>query len=204
MPASTQLPRPPRQQRSRRTLARIVEAGLAILREQGQEGLTVQDVVARARTSVGSFYQRFSGKEELLRHLEGALVAEARSRFEGELAAGVSAEASLGAAIDAVVSLLAREPALDPALAAAAEVDRARADAVARVLLERGHEIRHEHPEAAVRTGFAAVAGALRAPPAGVPRAELVRELGRLWRSYLGAGGGGEPEEAVDFFEVWG
>ena len=96
-----------------------MEAGLAILREQGQEGLTVQDVVARARTSVGSFYQRFSGKEDLLRHLEGALVAEARSRFEGELAVGVSAEASLGAAIDAVVSLLAREPALDPALAAA-------------------------------------------------------------------------------------
>ena len=31
-----------------------------------------------------------------------------------------------------------------------------------------------------------------------------MRELGRLWRSYLGAGGGGEPEEAVDFFEVWG
>ena len=59
--------RPPVQARSRRTLARILDASLTLLGERGRDGLTVQDIVSRAGTSVGSFYARFSGKEDLLR-----------------------------------------------------------------------------------------------------------------------------------------
>src|SRR5687767_12609116 len=99
MPTTPAAPKPPQQRRSRKTLTRIVEAGLAILRERGPDGLTVQEVVARARTSVGSFYQRFAGKEELLRHLEETLAAEAAAKFEGELAARVSADLPLAAKV---------------------------------------------------------------------------------------------------------
>ena len=47
---------PPKQSRSRRTLERIVQAALKILEEQGHKALTVQAVVDRADSSVGSFY----------------------------------------------------------------------------------------------------------------------------------------------------
>ncbi|GIS78817.1 MAG: hypothetical protein CM1200mP14_03830 [Gammaproteobacteria bacterium] len=57
---------PPKQSRSRQTLERIVQAALEILEEQGHKALTVQTVVDRAHSSVGSFYARFSGKEDLL------------------------------------------------------------------------------------------------------------------------------------------
>lgn len=52
----------PRQERSRRTLDRIAGATEALLSERGAGDLTVEDVVARADTSVGAFYTRFDSK----------------------------------------------------------------------------------------------------------------------------------------------
>jgi AcrR family transcriptional regulator len=187
--------RTPQQKRSRKTLARIVDAGVAILREKGPEGLTVQEVVARARTSVGSFYQRFSGREELLRHLEGTLAIEQRSRFEERLGSRISAELALPGRIDAIIALLLREPTVT------AEEDAARAEVAVAAFLERRLEIRHPDPETAIRVGFAAVSGALREPPPGVDATRLVQELSRLWLWYLRAG---DAAPAPDFFEVWG
>jgi AcrR family transcriptional regulator len=45
---------------------KLVRAALEILEAQGYEELTVQAVVARAGLSLRAFYQRFSGKDELL------------------------------------------------------------------------------------------------------------------------------------------
>jgi hypothetical protein len=69
--------RPPKQERSRKTLERIVAAALELLQESGVEGTTVSDIVDRANTSVGSFYARFKGKDDLLRYL--------RDRFQDEV-----------------------------------------------------------------------------------------------------------------------
>lgn len=74
-------PRPPRQERSRRTLRNLERAGLELVARHGAEAVTVADVVARARSSVGSFYARFAGKEELFRHLDGLLWREAGERW---------------------------------------------------------------------------------------------------------------------------
>lgn len=70
--------RAPLQARSRRTLERILAAGWELLEEGGPEALTVQAITRRARTSVGSFYARFQGKDDLLRYM-------AESAFEGAL-----------------------------------------------------------------------------------------------------------------------
>ena len=56
---------PPQQSRSQRTLERIVAASLELLATQGPSGLTVQAVVDKADSSVGSFYARFKGKDDL-------------------------------------------------------------------------------------------------------------------------------------------
>lgn len=79
----TGMVRPPQQARSRRTLHRLEQAALDLLRDQGLEGVTVAEVVARARSSVGSFYARFQGKEDLLRHLEVRFWEEALERWGG-------------------------------------------------------------------------------------------------------------------------
>jgi AcrR family transcriptional regulator len=196
---TTPIPRPPQQKRSRKTLTRIVEAGTAILREKGPEALTVQDVVARARTSVGSFYQRFSGKEELLRHLEGALANEERARFDDALAAHAAPDLPLADKVATVVALLVSEA------SAAKPAHEARVEAVIRALASSPREIRHPDPEAAIRIGYAAVSGALREAPPGIGVEQLASELARLWLSYLGASDAAGPKAgAVDFFEVWG
>ena len=76
---------PPKQTRSRRTLERIVQASLSILDEQGPAGLTVQAVVARAGSSVGSFYARFKGKGDLLDYLGARVWQEALERWNEAL-----------------------------------------------------------------------------------------------------------------------
>jgi len=76
----TALAREPQQARSRRTLEQLREAAWQLLENGGIEAVTVVGVAAGAGVSVGSFYARFEGKEELLDHLEAvALEASLRS-----------------------------------------------------------------------------------------------------------------------------
>ncbi len=56
----------PHQQRSRDTLHRILNGAEALLNERAWEDITVSDIVARADSSVGSFYARFTTKEDLV------------------------------------------------------------------------------------------------------------------------------------------
>ncbi|MEZ4424337.1 MAG: TetR/AcrR family transcriptional regulator [Gemmatimonadota bacterium] len=77
----------PKQRRSQRTLERLRQAGLRLIDETGPDGLTVQQVAKEARSSVGSFYQRFQGKDEFLVDLwsyeNQAAVAEWERRVAG-------------------------------------------------------------------------------------------------------------------------
>lgn len=74
-------PRPPRQERSRRTLRNLERAALELVARDGAGAVTVAAVVSRARSSVGSFYARFAGKDDLFRHLEARLWDEALVRW---------------------------------------------------------------------------------------------------------------------------
>ena len=60
---------PPRQARSRASLRRIVSAGRELLRERDFDAVTVDEIVARAGSSKGSFYHRFADKDSLLVYL---------------------------------------------------------------------------------------------------------------------------------------
>lgn len=66
----------PTQDRSRRTQARILEAGLDILRSEGMAGLTVVKTADRANVSVGSVYRRFGDKDRLFLSLQAVFVKE--------------------------------------------------------------------------------------------------------------------------------
>ena len=208
----------PKQPRSRKTLERLVAAGLAILDEKGAAGVTVQAVVARARSSVGSFYARFRGKDELLAYLRENIRGSATAEWsEAVLAKSWSDDALrdlAGEVIDLLVELRARwETRLLAAQGlSSAEADydgfrRGIVDGLTARLLERRNEIQHPNPEVAVRIGLWAVIGVIDHTPSGHAVGDLTpealrHECSELMLRYLVGSSGGSGEQ-VEFFDVW-
>ena len=57
---------PPRQERSRQTLERLLSAAEDLFADVGEPGFTIPEVSRRAGLSVGTVYRRFANKEDLL------------------------------------------------------------------------------------------------------------------------------------------
>lgn len=66
--------RVPQQDRSRRTLERIVDTSIQILGEEGWDAVTVGEVERRSGVSRGAFYTRFPTREALLDHVENTVM----------------------------------------------------------------------------------------------------------------------------------
>ena len=211
---------PPQQTRSRRTLERIVTASLAILDEQGPVGLTVQAVVARADSSVGSFYARFQGKSDLLDYLGARVWQEAIERWNealvsrdwSELELPELAAESVGLLYDAQRSRSSYLRALDRAASGSDDAYTAfrkqLLDGISELLLARRDRIDHLRPELAVRLALLAVLGVIdtEETASGEPlhRDVLVKEATALLLGYLAPAGPSASTEGVDFFDIWG
>jgi len=67
VPAVPKRPRrTPRQDRSKEVVEAIVQAGLLVLREEGSAQLTTKRIAERAGVAVGSLYQYFADKDDVL------------------------------------------------------------------------------------------------------------------------------------------
>lgn len=167
----------PKQTRSQKTLDRISAAALALMEEVGVEGATVAAIVERAGASVGSFYARFPGKEELVRYLQAQVWSEARERWDRELAGesweGLSMERMVEGVIGLLVrslradfqsrKVLGRQRAGDPgALGLERAFHEHLLTTLIPVLMVRKEEIEHPDPELAVRFGYRVMVGAIR------------------------------------------
>ena len=64
--AGEDLPPQPRQQRSRNKRAKLNRAALALFGEKGYEATSIEEIAARATLAVGSFYQHYRSKRQLL------------------------------------------------------------------------------------------------------------------------------------------
>src|ERR1700750_3470142 len=64
--------------------SRFMRSALAILGEPGRTDFTVLEVVERSKTSLRSFYQHFSSKDELLLALIDKIMAESTQRWRGD------------------------------------------------------------------------------------------------------------------------
>ena len=215
---------PPKQSRSRRTLERIIQAALEILEVDGSSALTVQAVVERASSSVGSFYARFSGKEDLLDYLAERVWHQTLDRWNNALSSRDwsridlqhIAEGSIRLLVDAGKSRSVYMRALDRAKGrdgVAYHTFRSQVIGdVAEILLARRDEIAHPDPELAVRLGLLATAGMIEADRSAddgpLPREILVSEATNLLLRYLtvstSASAQVKASEEVDFFDIWG
>src|SRR5579859_8145808 len=68
--------RKPTQERSRQVVAALLEATAQVIAERGLAQTTTNHIAARAGVSVGSLYQYFANKEELLAALFDKLVED--------------------------------------------------------------------------------------------------------------------------------
>lgn len=210
---------PPKQTRSRRTLERIVKASLAILEEEGAEALTVHAIVERAGSSVGSFYARFTGKDDLLTYLGERMWREASARWDTALANRAWFELDLRAIADGSVRLLwetahSRASVLRALDRAPGGIDDAYeafrnhlVDGISGLFLERREEIRHADPEVAVQIGLRAVLGIVEHDTGPLTdRDRITEEAGTLLLSYLAPSAAypHAPDGHVDFFDIWG
>lgn len=93
--AGEDLPRGPQQKRSLESRARLKEVALALFGQQGYEGTSVGGIARRARLPVGSFYQHFRSKRQLLLVLMDDLL-ESLSRMELRPAARGDVRGALG------------------------------------------------------------------------------------------------------------
>ena len=219
----------PKQGRSRRTLERIISAARHLMATEGVDAVGITQIVKEARSSVGSFYARFDGKEDLVRYLHNRLWQETLDRWvettkawddgselEGQVEALVTA---LREAIEpdfVLRSSLSRE--MGSVGSEAVRVFERQLTADGLSLLDRGNDLRHPSPEEAVTTGILIALSTLRhhlsAPPQIAsdgsvdPLDDLARELGRALKGYWGVGrvvqdshGGGTR---IEYFDIWG
>ena len=214
--------RPPQQSRSRRTLERIVAASLKILETDGPDGLTVQAIVEEAGSSVGSFYARFSGKDELLEYLGERGWREAAERWDRAMQSRDWGDVPLTELVEGAIQLLDRASrSRSTYLRALGQTPGGPDDAygaflahviggMSTLLLSRADEIDHPEPKVAVPLGLRAALALLEAPleslPPGVDRERRMSEGVQLLLGYL-TGGDSAPAGSggdVDFFDVWG
>ncbi|MCH7748992.1 MAG: TetR/AcrR family transcriptional regulator [Acidobacteria bacterium] len=218
--SATQL-RQPKQSRSRRTLQRITRAALELIAEKGVEGTTISAIVRRAGSSVGSFYARFEGKDDLLTYLDERIWESAEERWneatEGswgdraigdraipEVVGGLAklyAELELvhRAARDALAQAL-RGPGAGPSEAALRFKARVLEDS-RRLLLDRSAAINHPIPDLAVET----TCRSLEACALSLDPAVMADLCAALVRHLTGDHPSAPPsDEGVEFFDIWG
>lgn len=172
-----QRPVAPSQERSRRTLERIVVAAREIFAERGESGFTIPEVSRRAQVSAGTIYRRFGSRQELL---ETVFARYARQESDELLAAWVATDWSqLGRreVIDTLVADLSRPWRKDPRLARAfmarrLAIDdeeafghglammRIHAEAFRAAMLTHRREITHPDPDQAIDFAYRLIVGA--------------------------------------------
>jgi AcrR family transcriptional regulator len=194
----------PSQERSRQTVAAILEAAVQVFAKHGYAAGTTIRIAERAGVSVGSLYQYFPNKDALLVALTERHIAQSHAGIRDVLEEIETHDLSLDAIVtrivDAMVELHLVEPKLHRVLFE--EIPKKAAiqslkDSSEEALLARVERLLARHPEVNVRnTKLAALMVAqtveslchwyvLDAPPIGVSDRVFAREVTSLLCGYL-------------------
>jgi AcrR family transcriptional regulator len=190
-PASGGLVRQPKQERSRQSFDRAVEAAIALMAERRSGAITVAEVAERSGVSIGSIYARVASKDDLMRvahtRLMERLAVESHQALGVDLGPADDLHDLVGRAVWALADLLrAHAPELGPFMqlaqhdplmsAAGTAAHEDMAASFGRLLLSAGPAISRPDPQAAVVWSCTVVYSV------------LARQLGL----------GSDPEAAVD------
>ena len=199
--------KPPRQARSQKTLERILDAAEALILETGSAAFTVAEVARRGRSSIGSLYARFSGKDALLRSVFERFVEQAEATVTSALDATRWRDAPMTAIVEATVHFAVqvfteRRPLIAALMLRAVDdtdmlglAERLSATTAARLIAlggERRAEIGHPDLPLAMRFVTWSVLSSLEASCLHNPAEPLLEpvalaaELARMCTSYLG------------------
>jgi AcrR family transcriptional regulator len=168
--------RPPRQERTRQSWARVLDAGVALVEEGGYEAFTIAAVCERAQVAPRAIYDRTTSKDALFlavyEHGMSRLVADQEIFDRPARWAGLDAPQLVTAAVTELAAVFERyAPFLKSVVllsGAHPEVYRRGrghvqrlADQFTAVVLGAEPEITHPDPETAVRLCFSTVFAAL-------------------------------------------
>jgi AcrR family transcriptional regulator len=201
--------KPPIQARSQASLSRILDAAQEVIAERGFAGATVAEIVKRAKSSIGVFYDRFDDKEALLDCLHSRFCEESYATADDALDpkrwrdAGV--DEILSKLVGFLVQIVRENRGILRAFLVRCGTDRPFAARtmslheyisrkLAALVLEHRDGVGHPDPPTAVEFGMRLVGSALdsfvlfdEAPPSGIrlDDAALPCELTRAFAAYL-------------------
>jgi len=158
----------PKQDRSRASFERILDAAGEILEREGYDGLTLRAVSRKARTSIGSLYCRVKSKDDLIRVVQSHVLAKLDAESDGFTDIEKWKEVELNSLVPFLVrelgEFMRRNAAILRALQSRADLPVIvgqgeqsfwrLANHFQRVLLLHRSEIKHPQPERAVRICF--------------------------------------------------
>ena len=216
-PMELQWVKTPLQTRSKKTLARILDAAENLLVERGFDGVSVAEIAEISGTSVGTIYARFRDKDGLLNVLHQRFCEEAGATMTQWLHPDKWAGADTVEVLRALVHMAIRtyreraglfrafllQAATDPGFTARArEMEEALAASLQTLLAPRAGDLSHPNPPHAIVFGMSLVISALQsrfvlcknAELQGPPDEALEAELLRMYTSYLGLGMTGERQ----------
>ncbi|MBB5376779.1 AcrR family transcriptional regulator [Deinococcus metalli] len=98
--------RTPRQERSRQSFERVLDAATELLMEVGYDGLTLAGVSARAGVSTGSIYGRIRGKDDLLTAVQARILERTEAGQDAMLARLQAGELPLDTLVPRAVDAL--------------------------------------------------------------------------------------------------
>ncbi len=96
----------PKQERSRRSYNRMLEATAELLAHRPFDEISVDEIVERAGYTKGAFYHRFDSKATLLRHLVARLTGGAVEAWREFLDPGAWADGTLAEFLEAYIHRL--------------------------------------------------------------------------------------------------
>jgi AcrR family transcriptional regulator len=215
---------PAKQERSRKSLERLLDAAEEVLKAHGLEGATVPRIAARAGLSPGAIYRRFPDKDALLREVvlryHTRIIEKSRENLgRAELWKGTSLRQKAYIAILSTVTAHKAHAGLlrplyqfcqrHPDIAfrrKAFQLEMGNFQGVVKLFLEHRDEIHHPDPELAITFGLLLVGFTMREflMDTGKQRwsdvfpnavAQVDRELPRMFLRYLGVKDPDAPPE---------
>lgn len=206
---ATLIARPPQQGRSRASFERMMSAAEALLLQQGSDGFALTDVSRVGKVSIGSIYNRFASKDELIHAVHARLMERIESEQTRIVIRARARSRTPVALVRAIVEemgefLSANAPAMRPMMLRAAHdlvvQDRGRiahdqmvSSIVVELIRHKAH-ITHPDPEraihAVIRIAYAAFArelgfGMAEAPQGGADWTEMKADIGEVAAHFL-------------------